>query len=748
MLLIESMFDLRKLHATVGGEVVNLVGYKEGSLSGGGFFYWDEKNIEPDDGGCCIKVDGVVVGRWVRKLTNYISYSMYGADESGTEYSDNEMLNAHKKANSLQMPVVQNSGVFLWKNTTLPVFESCDLSGAIIKCDATSGSETPIYNSPVIYDIKPKKKSLFLSPEDVAELNKSYINYMVKNSMYLPFSPISQYHNALVIFESDTVDMLRNNGGEKSSIRKKDMIVTSRNGGLSIGFVRDFIGDNNVGDVKSVRIIPEEDSVLYFKSPQINCNSTVSVKFINCNRSNTIVDGVVHVETGEPVNNIRSMINVQQCNNVTLKNFEMEAIPRVNSTNGTYGLQFFLCTRLKLSNITGNDGWGVIGSNYLKNVYLSNSFLNRFDCHWMAYNVIIENTTFKNLGVYLTGGGEFVARNCTYVLDTDGFTFPSKKPNFSFFNPREDYGQEWDGTILIDGLTIRVSEQAQVSRVCCVKFMPITINTGRNIIWPSSIVVKNLFVEGGRTTQNGIFQSIAVYISSKADYGWVILCPSNITVSGMYISDAKVPSFSTAVAWYKFGSRTAVSRVNNLQYNSLKSNVNISVSDIYSQPLSANYLDNDWGSTIQIIERVTECDQNWYNTGNSRAVLFNVKATTCDTAFFDFTAIGRLSITASSIMSIDNFATSAFEACYVSVNNCVICPVSRLKTKNQWHLGNKKTVFMNCEFISPLKIDGSYANYINLEELITGKVKGVNNYTSDDLIKQTYRDVVPVGFWF
>ncbi|HFW1342655.1 TPA: hypothetical protein ACIAY5_004607, partial [Salmonella enterica subsp. enterica serovar Virchow] len=216
MLLIKSMSELRKLHATMNGEVVNLLGYKEESLSGGGFFYWDENNVETDDGGCTIKVNDIEIGRWMRKLTNYISYSMYGADETGKEHSDNEMYRAHVKANSLRIPVIQNSGIFLWKSKTLPVYESCDLIGAIIMCDSKSGSETPTYSSPVIYDIKPKKKSEFLSSEDITELNKNYFQYMVKNSMYLPFPTISKYNNALIIIESDTIDITRNNGGEIS----------------------------------------------------------------------------------------------------------------------------------------------------------------------------------------------------------------------------------------------------------------------------------------------------------------------------------------------------------------------------------------------------------------------------------------------------------------------------------------------------------------------------------------------------
>lgn len=750
MLSVKSMIELRKLHSNKDGEVINLLGYKEGGVSGGGFFYWDERNTEIDDGGCTIKVNDIEIGRWVRKLTNYINYSMYGADETGKEYSDDEMYRAHMKANSLRIPVIQNSGNFLWKSKTLPVYESCDLTGSIIMCDSKSGSETPTYNSPVIYDIKPKKKSVFLSPEDISELNKNYIQYMIKNSMFLPFSAISKYKNALIIFESDTIDMTRNNGGEISYNKKKDMIVTTRDGGLSIGFVRDFIDENNTGDVKNVQIIPAEDSVLYFKSPQINCNSTVSVRFIRCNRSNTIIDGVVHIESGKPVNNIRSMINVEKCNNVTLKNFEVEAIPRVDSTIGTYGFQFSLCTRLNLTNITGNDGWGIIGSNYLKNVTLSDSFLNRFDCHWMAYNIIIENTTFKNLGVYLTGGGCFIARNCTYVLDRDGFTFPSVTPNYTFFNPRADYGQEWDGTILIDGLTIRISEQAKVNRVCCVKFTPINYDTGRSVVWPTSIVVKNIFVEGANSTFDGYFQSIAVYIASKCNYNRKILCPCNITVSGMYISKVKVPSFSTAVTWYDFGDSSALARENNLQFNTLKTNTNISVSEIYSQPLDSVNLTNDGAGVIQIIERVAECNQKWYNDKNRMALLFNIKITACETAFINFTAIGRLSISSSSVTSIDNYATGEFESCIISVNDCVISPVSRSNKKNQWLLGNKKTLFINCEFTSPLQFDGVHSTHVLTNELYgVDSLKGFGNYTDNESIYMSYGSWTPFpnNFW-
>lgn len=106
-------------------------------------------------------------------------------------------------------------------------------------------------------------------------------------------------------------------------------------------------------------------------------------------------------------------------------------------------------------------------------------------------------------------------------------------------------------------------------------------------------MVKNIFVEGANSTSDGYFQSTAVYIASKCNLDRKILCPCNITVSGMYISKVKVPSFSIAVTWYDFCDSSALARKNNLQFDTLKTNTNISISEIYSQPLDSVNLMND-----------------------------------------------------------------------------------------------------------------------------------------------------------
>lgn len=46
MLSVKSMIELRKLHSNKDGEVINLLGYKEGGVSGGGFFIGTKETLK------------------------------------------------------------------------------------------------------------------------------------------------------------------------------------------------------------------------------------------------------------------------------------------------------------------------------------------------------------------------------------------------------------------------------------------------------------------------------------------------------------------------------------------------------------------------------------------------------------------------------------------------------------------------------------------------------------------------------
>ncbi|EBL5796150.1 hypothetical protein AAK63_24435, partial [Salmonella enterica subsp. enterica serovar Corvallis] len=137
MRVIDSMAVLKKTQPDnqKKNEIIYLQSYFSGRKVGGGFFCWDENSTEHDDLGYSISVDGVSQGRWIRQLDNYIDYNMFGADDSGASVCDDAMYNAHVCSNKFNIPVIQKTGVFYWKKKTIPVYHSCDLVGAVIKCD-------------------------------------------------------------------------------------------------------------------------------------------------------------------------------------------------------------------------------------------------------------------------------------------------------------------------------------------------------------------------------------------------------------------------------------------------------------------------------------------------------------------------------------------------------------------------------------------------------------------------------------
>jgi len=87
--------------------------------------------------------------------------------------------------------------------------------------------------------------------------------------------------------------------------------------------------------------------------------------------------------------------------------------------------------------------WGIMGSNFCKNLTYDGCYLSRFDAHAGVYNAKILNSTVACLR--LTGGGEFYMENSTLKAKAYG------KNLFAML--REDFGSTWRGTIHLKDCT-------------------------------------------------------------------------------------------------------------------------------------------------------------------------------------------------------------------------------------------------------------------------------------------------------
>jgi hypothetical protein len=173
---------------------------------------------------------------------------------------------------------------------------------------------------------------------------------------------------------------------------------------------------------------------------------------ISINRSNTIVEGLSHHVTGEGEfgHPYRGFLDVTSCANVTLRDCFVtghKTYRTIGSAGkpvsmGTYDLSAnevvnFALVGVRMENICDSTRWGVIGTNFCKNILLENCTLSRMDTHQgVSGTYTIRGCTLGHAGLNAIGRGTLTIENSTLN-------------GRSLLSLRGDYGSTWEGTVVI-----------------------------------------------------------------------------------------------------------------------------------------------------------------------------------------------------------------------------------------------------------------------------------------------------------
>ncbi len=153
------------------------------------------------------------------------------------------------------------------------------------------------------------------------------------------------------------------------------------------------------------------------------------------------------------------------------------------SINRALNVSFVNCRQT--NDINDSKYWGILGSNYCKNLVYDNCTLSRFDAHMGVANATIRNSTLGHQGINAIGSGTFTVENSTIY-------------GRNLINLRSDYGSTWQGEFLI-----------------------------RNCIFVPA---------GGRTTSVSL---IGGSYSGQHDFGYTCYMPERITIENLRIDDSK-----------------------------------------------------------------------------------------------------------------------------------------------------------------------------------------------------------------
>ena len=229
--------------------------------------------------------------------------------------------------------------------------------------------------------------------------------------------------------------------------------------------------------------------------------STYFSRGLTIRRSNVVVNGLEHRIIGEGDHGApyRGFINISHCANVTVRNTTLSGhktyltIGRAGKpvSMGSYDISvghainvsFVNCRQF--NDIKDRTYWGIMGSNYCKNLFFDGCELSRFDAHQGVFNATIRNSTLGHMGINAIGSGTFIVENSTIY-------------GRSFINLRSDYGSTWQGAFIIRNCTFVPA---------CGKPVSASLIGGAN--------------------------------DGQHDFGYICYMPDRITIDGLHIDDSQ-----------------------------------------------------------------------------------------------------------------------------------------------------------------------------------------------------------------
>lgn len=194
-------------------------------------------------------------------------------------------------------------------------------------------------------------------------------------------------------------------------------------------------------------------------------------------------------------------ITVQDCVLSGHKTYRTIGAAEAPVSMGTYGITANRAVQVSFVNCRQNDDildgiwWGVMASNYCKNLVLDRCVFSRFDAHMGVFNATIRGCTLGHQGINAIGGG---------LLIVEDSTIKSRH----FITLRPDYGSTWDGEFIIKN---------------CVFQPPAT---------------------------KGTISLITGSNAGQHDFGYPCQMPRRITVENLHIDDSQQPASAPSPAFF------------------------------------------------------------------------------------------------------------------------------------------------------------------------------------------------------
>lgn len=427
------------------------------------------------------------------KAAGLVRYSNFGAKGDGKTDDMAAIAATHAYANQQGLPVKADDGATYYisgKERTAYIRTDTDFGKAAFLIDDT--------------DVQNRNASVFTVSSDKKSFKIGQITSLRRNQAKLDLSlPESCL---ITVINANVKQYIRFGLNQNNGSPQTDIFVVDKRGNVDMNapIIWDF---DQITDITALPIDQTPLKITGGRFTTIANKAESKYTYYNRNiairRSNVVVDGLHHSIQGEGDHGAPygGFLNIGDCAYVTVKNTVLTG-HRTYSTignagkpvsMGTYDLSANRALNVSFVNCTQtndiNDAtyWGILGSNFCKNMLYDNCVLSRFDAHQGVANATIRNSTLGHMGINAIGSGLLVVENSTIR-------------GRSIINLRSDYGSTWQGELII-----------------------------RNCIFIPA---------GGKPVSADLISGAN---SGQHDFGYICYMPERITIENLRIDDSSHP---------------------------------------------------------------------------------------------------------------------------------------------------------------------------------------------------------------
>jgi len=424
------------------------------------------------------------------KAIGLVRYSDFGARGNGKTDDIDAIAAAHAFANQHGLLVKADEGATYYiagKERT-----------AVIRTDTDFGTAAFIIDDT---EVQNRSASIFMVSSSLQPFVLEGISSCKRNQekfdVSLPGSCL------ITVTNSHVKHYIRFGLNQNNGSPQTDIFVVDKNGNVDMDapIMWDF------DQITDISALPLDETTLNITGGRFTTIAnkaeskyTYYSRNIAIRRSNVLVDGLEHRVTGEGGHGAPygGFINIRDCAYVTVKNTILtghKTYRTIGSAGkpvsmGTYDISvnralnvsFVNCSQT--NDINDRTYWGILGSNYCKNLIYDNCTFSRFDAHKGVVNATIRNSTLGHMGINAIGSG---------VLTVENTTIRGR----NLINLRSDYGSTWQGEVVI-----------------------------RNCVFVPA---------GGRPTSASL---IGGSNSGQHDFGYTCYMPERITIENLHIDDS------------------------------------------------------------------------------------------------------------------------------------------------------------------------------------------------------------------